>query len=201
MKPKHIYIEFVKGIWQENPVFRLLLGMCPVLAITTSILNGLAMGLAVIFVLTASSIFISIFRKFIPHQVRIATFTVVIATFVTIADLFLKAKYPLLSKNLGPYVPLIVVNCIILCRLEVFASKNSLFSSLLDSLGMGAGFTFGLMILGGIREILGSGALFGVKILGEGFSPWLIMILPPGAFITLGLLIGLMNLISRKQAK
>lgn len=201
MKKRRLYSEFIRGLWQENPVFRLLLGMCPTLAVTTSALNGLAMGLAASFVLICSSFIISLFRKLIPNQVRIAAFTVVIATFVTIADLFLAARFPLLSKSLGPYVPLIVVNCIILCRAEAFASKNPLGWALWDAFSMGAGFTIGLVVLGSIRELLGSGGIFNLSILGAGFRPWVVMILPAGAFITLGILIGIMNLIAKKTSK
>jgi len=188
--------DFFKGLWKQNPVFKFLLGMCPTLAVTNSVINGLAMGLAVIFVLSCSNIVISIVRKIVPHQVRIAVFIVFIATFVTVADLILKAKFPDISKALGPYVPLIVVNCIILGRAEAFASKNSLLRSICDALGMGAGFTLALLLLGAIREILGTGTLLGIEVLGEGFERWVIMILPAGAFLTLGVLIGIFNLLS-----
>ena len=191
--------EFVKGLWRENPVFVQVLGMCPTLAVTTKALFGFSMGLATTFVLVSASIVVSLIRKLIPHQVRIATFTIIIATFVTIADLFLKASFPAISRALGPYVPLIVVNCIILGRQEAFASKNNVGRSLCDSLGMGAGFTAALIILGSIREFLGFGTLFGYQVTGEWFSRWVIMILPPGAFITLGVLVGLFNLISEKM--
>lgn len=193
--------EFIKGLWQKNPVFILLLGLCPTLAVTTSAINGLAMGLAVIFVLVNSNIIVSVFRKFIPHQVRIAVFTVIIATFVTMCDYFLGAEFPKISKALGPYVPLIVVNCIILCRAEAFAFKNGVFASFLDGLGMGLGFTLALVLLGSIRELLGMGSIFGISIISSDiWRPWVIMILPPGAFITLGILIGIINLCSRRRA-
>ena len=195
-KSYNLWLDFLKGLWKQNPVFRFLLGMCPALAVTNSVINGLTMGLAVIFVLLCSNIIISAVRKLIPHQVRIAVFVVFIATFVTIADLFLKAKFPQLSKSLGPYVPLIVVNCIILGRAEAFASKNPLPRSLFDGLGMGLGFTFALVLLGSIREILGMGSLLGVEILGSGFERWIIMVSPAGAFLTLGILIGVFNLVS-----
>ena len=196
---KILYKDFIRGIWRENPVFVILLGMCPTLAVTTKAIFGLSMGCAVIFVLASSSLIISIFRKFIPMQVRIATFTIIIATFVTIADYLLKARFPLISKALGPYVPLIVVNCIILGRAEAFASRNLPARSLFDALGMGCGFTLALVILGSIRELFGSGSVFGIKLLGEWHQPWVIMILPAGAFITLGLLIGLFNMFKRKN--
>ncbi|MDB4349387.1 electron transport complex subunit E [Omnitrophica bacterium] len=196
---KTLYRDFIKGIWKENPVFVILLGMCPTLAVTTKAVFGLSMGLAVIFVLTSSSLLVSIFRKFIPTQVRIATFTIIIATFVTIADYLLKARFPVISKALGPYVPLIVVNCIILGRAEAFASKNTPLRSLSDALGMGCGFTLALVILGSIRELFGSGSVFSLQLLGDWHQPWVIMILPAGAFITLGLLVGAFNLFKGKR--
>jgi len=193
--------EFVKGLWQENPVLVSLLGLCPTLAVTNSALNGLAMGLATAFVLTCSSIMISLMRNVIPRQVRIAGYIVVIATFVTMADLFLAAFYPGLSKALGPYVPLIVVNCVILGRQEAFASRNRMHRALLDALGMGCGFLLVLFVLGSIRELLGSGSILNVQVLGAWFQPWLVMILPPGAFFTLGLLIGLTNWINARRVQ
>lgn len=195
---KILYKDFIKGIWKENPVFVILLGMCPTLAVTTKAIFGLSMGLAVIFVLTFSSLIISIFRKFIPNQVRIATFTIIIATFVTIVDYILKAHFPIISKALGPYVPLIVVNCIILGRAEAFASKNVPLRSLFDALGMGCGFTLALVILASIRELFGSGSIFGIQLLGQWHQAWVIMILPAGAFITLGLLVGIFNMLKPK---
>ena len=193
--------EFLKGFWEENPVLIYLLGLCPTLAVTNSAINGLAMGLATTFVVTCSSLIISLLRNVIPHQVRIASFIVIIATFVTIADRFLAAFYPEISKALGPYVPLIVVNCLILGRQEAFASKHNPGRSLLDALGMGFGFLTVLFILGCIREILGSGTLLTFQILGDWFHPWIVMILPPGAFLTLGLIIGLSNWINDLRAK
>jgi electron transport complex protein RnfE len=173
--------------------------MCPTLAITNSAMNGLSMGAAVTFVLICSGIVISSIRKLIPQEVRIATFTIIIASFVTVIDYILKANLPAISKALGPYIPLIVVNCIILGRQEAFTSKNPIPPSLADALGMGLGFTLALVILGSIRELLGSGSIFGYQILGSYFRPWVIMILPPGAFLTLGILIGIMNTLSRKS--
>ena len=191
--------EVLKGIWKENPVLIQLLGLCPTLAVTNSAINGMAMGLATTFVLLSSSIFISLLRNVIPHQVRIAGYIVIIAAFVTVADRFLAAFYPLISKELGPYVPLIVVNCIILGRQEAFAAKNGLGRSILDAVGMGAGFIAVLILLGSFREILGSASIFGITVLGEWYRPWMVMILPPGAFLGLGLFIGLTNWINARR--
>ncbi len=198
---KGVFVEFTKGFWKEKPIFVMLLGMCPTLAVTTSAINGLTMGLAVVFVLTCSSLIISIVRNIIPKQVRIPAFIVIIATFVTMVDLFLKAFLLDLSKALGPFIPLIVVNCIILGRAEAFASKHGVMRSLLDAVGVSLGFTVTLVILGGIREILGMGTFFGMVVLGERFEQWVVMLLPPGAFITLGLLLGAKNIIDRRLAE
>ena len=188
-----IFGEFRKGLWGENAVFRQLLGMCPTLAVTNTVVNGLFMGLATLFVLLWSAVTVSIFKNVIPKQVRLAAYVVIIATFVTMADLFMAGSVPEISKALGPYVPLIVVNCLVLGRAEAFSSKNPLAPSVADAAGMGIGFTFALLWLGGVREIIGSGTLFGAQLLGAWFEPWLIMILPPGAFISLGITIGLIN--------
>lgn len=193
--------EFIKGIWKENPVLHQLLGLCPTLAVTNAAINGLAMGLATTFVLLSSSIIISLLRKLIPYQVRIASFIVIIATFVTVADRFLAAFFPEISKALGPYVPLIVVNCLILGRQEAFSSKNPVLPSILDSLGMGIGFITVLIILGSFRELLGSGSIFNITIFGDWFEPWLVMILPPGAFLGLGLFIGIVMWYTNRKAK
>ena len=190
---------FLKGLWEENPVFRLLLGMCPTLAVTGYLSNAIAMGLAVIFVLVCSSFTISSLRRFIPEEVRIPVFVVIIATFVTLADYYLRANFPVISKNLGPYVPLIVVNCIILGRQEAFASKNPVFLSVLDALGMGIGFSLALIILSSIREILGAGTILGIPILGSRFLPWLVLTLPPGAFLTLGALLGFIQFLEKRR--
>lgn len=192
--------EFIKGLWRENPVFVMVLGMCPTLAVTTSAIYGFSMASATMFVLVSSSLVVSMFKRFIPNQVRIATYTVIIATFVTVADYFLKAKFPPISKALGPYVPLIVVNCIILGRAEAFASKNSVARSLADSVGMGLGFMMALIILGSVRELFATGAIFGYTIISKWHS-WVVMILPAGAFISLGILVGLFNLIKLKTQK
>lgn len=193
--------EFSKGLWDQNPVFKQVLGMCPVLAVTVSAENGIAMALATTFVLFFSSVIISSIKKVIPNQVRIASFIVVIATFVTIVDYVMKAQFPDLSKALGPFIPLIVVNCLILGRQEAFSSKNSVFRSALDALGMGMGFLIALFILGSIRELIGSRTILGFQIMPEAFEPWLVMILPAGAFLTLGLLFGMFNAFSEHKKK
>ena len=192
--------ELTKGLWKENPIFRLVLGMCPTLAVTTQAINGVGMGLATAVVLVCSNSVISALRKFIPARVRIPSFIVIIASFVTIVDMVMEGFYFDLHKELGLFIPLIVVNCIILGRAEAFASRNPVLSSLADGLGMGIGFTLSLIVLGSIREIIGSGTIFGVSLFGEGYLPFLVMILPPGAFISLGLLLGLMNKMSKEKA-
>jgi electron transport complex protein RnfE len=198
MSTKTIGQEFIKGLWDENPVFRQLLGLCPTLAVTNAVINGFAMGMATSFVLIFSSIVVSSIKKLIPSQVRIASYIVIIASFVTVADRFMAAFFPPISKSLGPYVPLIVVNCIILGRQEAFSSKNTVGRSLIDALGMSTGFVLALLVLSAIREILGAGTLLGYQVMGPWFKPWIIMILPPGAFITLGLLLALALQIERK---
>ncbi|MCK4805417.1 MAG: electron transport complex subunit E [Spirochaetes bacterium] len=198
MSTKSIGQEFAKGLWDENPVFRQLLGLCPTLAVTNAVINGFAMGMATAFVLIFSSLVVSSIKKLIPSQVRIATYVVIIATFVTVADQFLAAFFPPISKSLGPYVPLIVVNCIILGRQEAFSSKNTVGRSLIDALGMSSGFVLAMLLLSAIREILGMGTFLGYQVMGPWFEPWIIMILPPGAFITLGILLALALQIERK---
>jgi electron transport complex protein RnfE len=200
MPARTISEDFNKGLWKENPVFRQLLGMCPTLAVTNAVINGLAMGLATTFVLVFSSLVVASIRHLIPRQVRIASYIVIIATFVTIADQFLAAFFPPISKNLGPYVPLIVVNCIILGRQEAFSSKNTVGRSLIDALGMSSGFIIALLVLSAIREILGSGTFLGYQVMGSWFRPWIIMVLPPGAFIALGILIALAYKIEEKSS-
>lgn len=185
--------EFLKGLWKENPVFVAVLGMCPTLAVTNSAINGLAMGLATLFVLVGSSFLVSLVRRWVPKQVRITTFIVIIATFVSTVDLALEALFPKIHKELGAFIALIVVNCIILGRQEAFASKHSVGLSVADALGMSAGFVFVLVLLGGIREIFGSGTLFGFSLFGKSYEPWVIMILPPGGFFVLGLLLLFFN--------
>ncbi|HVS16338.1 MAG TPA: electron transport complex subunit E [Thermoanaerobaculia bacterium] len=177
--------ELIKGLWRENPVFVQLLGMCPVLAVSNTARNALAMGLATLFVLVLSNGLVSSLRRFVPKQVRIATYILIIATFVTIVDLLIQAISLDLHKALGAFISLIVVNCLILGRAEAFASRNTVTLSLLDGLGMGAGFTFGLLCLGAVREVLGFGTLFGVAVMPQAFQPWVVMILPGGGFFTL----------------
>jgi electron transport complex protein RnfE len=188
-----IWDEFSKGIVKENPVFRLVLGLCPVLAVTTSLKNGLGMGMAATFVLVGSNLIVSIIRKGIPARIRIPCYITVIASFVTVVDLVMAGYLPELHKNLGLFIPLIVVNCIILGRAEAFAGKNNPLRSLLDGLGMGAGFTFALVITSSIREIIGTGKIWGLVLLGTRYNPVLFAVLSPGAFVTLGLLIALFN--------
>jgi len=200
-----IYSEtFLAGLWRENPVFRLLLGMCPTLAVTAAVKPALTMGLSVIFVLFCSNVVVCAMRKLLKPHLRILMFTLTISTFVTIADLFLKAFAPVMSETLGPYVPLIIVNCIIICRAEACASKNTMAVSIIDAVGMGIGFTLTLCVLAGVRELLSTGALFEVQVLspaktGGWFVPWAAMSMPVGAFITLGLLLGLVNKITKKK--
>jgi electron transport complex protein RnfE len=185
--------DFNRGIWKENAVFKLLLGLCPVLAVTTSAENGLGMGLATAFVLVCSNAVVALLRKIIPDKVRIPAFILIIATFVTVVQLAMEAWAYDLFQALGIFIPLIVCNCLILGRAEAFASKHPVSHAIADGLGMGAGFTLVLFILGGIRELFGAGAILGFNLFGTGYPPVLLMILPPGAFITLGLLLALMN--------
>ncbi|RKY02333.1 electron transport complex subunit RsxE [Candidatus Poribacteria bacterium] len=187
--------NFTKGLWTELPVLRVLLGFCPTLAVTNRAENGLVMGLATTFVLFFSCTLISIFKKLIPHRIRIPIFIVVIASFVTIVDYLLAAYYWEMHKVLGIYIPLIVVNCLILGRVEAFASKNPVGDSMLDALGMGVGFTLVLVVLGSIRELFGFGTIFSHQVIGKPYEPMVLMIIPPGALLSLGLLLGLMNLI------
>ena len=190
--------NFTKGFIKENPVFALFLGLCPTLGVTTTAINGMGMGLATTFVLLMSNIVVSLIKNFIPDKVRIPSFIVIIASFVTIVELTMQAYLPSLFEALGLFIPLIVVNCLVLGRAEAFASKNKLLSSAIDGLGMGLGFTFALTLLGAVREILGSGSIFGLKfIAGDGM---LIFILSPGAFIALGYLIVIVNKLSKKGA-
>jgi electron transport complex protein RnfE len=193
--------EFIKGLWRENPVFVQVLGMCPVLAVTNTAVNALAMGLATTFVMVMSNTLVSTLRNFIPKQVRIATYILIIATFVTIVDYAIEAISLELHKSLGAFISLIVVNCLILGRAEAFASKNRVHHAVLDGLGMGVGFTLALLCLGGVREILGDGALFGVALFPASFEPWIVMILPSGGFFTLAGWLLLINYFKqRKQA-
>jgi electron transport complex protein RnfE len=189
--------NFSKGFFRENPILVLLLGTCPTLAVTSSATNGLGMGLATTFVLFMSNVFISVVKDFVPDKVRIPAFVVVIASFVTIVDLLMQAYTPSLSNQLGIFIPLIVVNCIVLGRAEAFAAKNTIFSSFVDGVGMGLGFTMALIVMGGIREMLGAGSIFGFKFINETADGILIFILAPGAFITLGFLIALLKKLNK----
>jgi len=192
--------EFFKGFYAENPVFRLALGLCPTLAVSNSVQNAIGMGLAATFVLLCSNVIISLIRKGVPKKIRIPIYIVVIAAFVTVVDLVMAGFAPALHKALGIFVPLIVVNCIILGRAEAFAGKNSVFYSFLDGLGMGIGFTFALTLLSIVRELFGDGKLWGLPIFGHSFEPVLLLILPPGAFLTLGLFLGFFNWIETKRS-
>ena len=200
--------EFTKGLWRTIPPFRLVLGLCPTLAVTTTGINGAGMGLATTFVLVCSNLFVSLLRKLIPTQVRIASFIVIIASFVVIVELVMKAYFYQLSQFLGIFIPLIVVNCIILGRAEAFASRNNPVISLADGLGIGLGFTISLFVLGSIRELLGNGTLLyydtshpGFYVMWSSFEPFTFMLKPPGAFVALGILLAFMNLISQYQAR
>lgn len=194
--------ELTKGFFKENPIFVIMLGMCPTLATSTSMSNAVGMGIAATFVLVCSNILISILRKIIPNTIRIPCYIVVIAAFVTIVDLSMKAWFPELSKSLGIFIPLIVVNCIILGRAEAFAGKNGIIASTLDGIGMGIGFTMALLLLASIRELTGTGKLFNIVILPENyFNPALIMILPPGAFLVLGSLMALFAWLRLRKEK
>jgi electron transport complex protein RnfE len=191
--------HLTKGLFRENPSFVLVLGTCPALAVTTAGFNGIGMGLATTFVLVFSNLFIALLKNVIPDKVRIAAFIVVIATFVTIVDLVMKAFTPDLYKTLGIFIPLIVVNCIILGRAEAFAQKNSVYHSVLDGVGMGLGFTLALTLMGSIREILGNGSIFDIRLISQDAKTILMFILPPGAFLTYGYLIAIMNRIKERN--
>lgn len=205
---KDLYVDMVRGLWDEIPLFRLVLGTCATLAVSTSVVNGVGMGVATTFVLIASNIFISLLRKIIPDAVRIPAFIIVIATFVTVADLAMAAFTPALHDALGIFIPLIVVNCIILARAEAFASKFNTIRSAVDGFSMGLGFTIALVLLGTVREILGAGTWFDIPVLtriwgmfGYDYQPMIVMILPPGAFIGLGLLVAIRNKIDEVREK
>ena len=191
---------FLNGIITENPTFRLVLGMCPTLAVTTAAINGVGMGLAATMVLIGSNVGISLLRNIIPDKVRIPCFIVVICSFVTIVQMLMQAYVQDLYASLGMFIPLIVVNCIILARAEAFACKNGVLASAIDGLGMGLGFTLSLTIIASIRELIGSGKIFGIDVFGGGYEPMLLMILPAGGFITLGLLLGILNSVTAKSA-
>ena len=191
--------EFYKGLWTNNPVFVQALGMCPVLAVTNTAMNAVAMGLATLFVLFMSNLMVSMLRNVIPKQVRIASYIAIIATFVTTVDYLIQAISLDLHKSLGAFISLIVVNCLILGRAEAFASKNNVKRSLLDALGMGAGFTIALLCLGIVREILGNGTLFGLAVMPDAFEKWVVMLLPSGGFFVLGAWLLVINKIQQKR--
>ena len=192
--------NFLKGIIKDNPVFVMLLGMCPTLGVTSSAFNGLGMGIATLFVLLMSNIVVTLIKSQIPSKVRIPAFIIVIASFVTITEMVLEAFIPFLYEQLGIFIPLIVVNCLILGRAEAFASKNNLYSSIVDALGMGIGFTIALTALGAVREILGSGSLFDFRFLSEDANTFILFILPPGAFIALAYLSVVFNKLTSKTS-
>jgi len=193
--------DLVRGIWRENPVLIQLLGLCPALAVTNSVANALAMGIATFFVLLGSSVLISLLKKLIPNEVRISTFILVIATFVTVADLGLEALVPAIHKELGAFISLIVVNCMILGRQEAFASKRPVGRAALDAVGTGVGFLIAMVMMGGVREILGAGSFLGFSLFGPNFEPWVVMILPPGGFLTLGFLLLILAWFERRKAR
>lgn len=189
---------FTQGLWKENPVFVMLLGLCPVLAVTNTAMNSLAMGLATTFVLLCSGVLVSLLRFLIPKQVRIASYIIIIATFVTITDYAIQAISLELYKALGAFIQLIVVNCIILGRAEAYASKNPVANAFVNALGMGLGFTFALLCLGIVRELLGSGSLFGFMLFGDNFQPWAIFVLPPGGFFVLAFWLFLFSVVRKR---
>lgn len=200
-KKKTMRSVFLNGLITENPTFRLVLGTCPTMAVTTSAINGVGMGLAATFVLIGSNAVISLLRNFIPDKIRIPSFIVIICTFVTIVQMLMQAFLPSLYQSLGMFIPLIVVNCIILARAEAFASKNSVLLSAVDGVGMGLGFTCAITFIGIIRELFGNGTVFGAQVFGAGYQPMLLLILPAGGFIVFGLLLGLINAVTSRKAK
>lgn len=187
--PAPLWFDVWRGIAMENPVLVQMLGMCPTMAVTNTLANGVAMGVATLFVLVGSGLFVSLFRKYIANEVRITSYILIIATFVTLADLILAATFPEISKALGPFIPLIVANCLLLGRAEAFAAKVGPVRALADGLGMGLGFTLALSALSALRELLGNGSLFGIDVLGPKFEPWVFMVMPPGGFLALGILL------------
>ena len=190
--------DLVRGIWRENPVLVQMLGLCPALAVTNTVENSLAMGIATFFVLCSSSVLVSLLKRFIPHEVRISTYILIIATFVSVADMCLEAIVPDVHKALGAFIALIVVNCMILGRQEAFASKRPVGRALIDACGTGIGFIIALLIMGGFREVLGNGSFLGVSLFGPNFEPWVVFVLPPGGFLTLG---GILLFISWREIK
>ncbi len=193
--------DLVRGIWRENPVLIHLLGLCPALAVTNTVANSLAMGIATFFVLTGSSLLVSSLRRLIPAEVRISAYILIIATFVTVADMALAAIVPDIHKALGAFIALIVVNCMILGRQEAFASKNTVGRALLDAVGTGTGFLIAMLMMGSVREVLGAGTFLGISLFGAGFEPWVVMVLPPGGFFTLGFLLLGLSWFERRRAR
>lgn len=191
--------DLLRGIWRENPVLIQMLGLCPALAVTNTVANSIAMGLATFFVLCGSSFLVSMFKRFIPHEVRISTYILIIASFVTVADMTLEALVPEIHKALGAFIPLIVVNCMILGRQEAFAAKRSVGRSVLDAAGTGIGFIIALLMLGTVREVVGYGTFLGISLFGPSYEPWVVMILPPGGFLTLGFLLLGLNWLRRHR--
>lgn len=191
--------DLLRGIWRENPVLIQMLGLCPALAVTNTVANSIAMGLATFFVLCGSSVLVSLLKRFIPHEVRISTYILIIASFVTVADMTLEALVPVIHKALGAFIPLIVVNCMILGRQEAFAAKRSVGRSLLDAAGTGVGFIIALLMLGAVREVIGYGTFLGISLFGPSYEPWVVMILPPGGFLTLGFLLLGLNWVRRHR--
>lgn len=191
--------DFIRGIWRENPVLIQMLGLCPALAVTNTVKNALAMSAATFFVICCSSVMISSFKRLIPNEVRISSYILVIATFVTLADMLLQAYAPVQHKELGAFIALIVVNCMILGRQEAFASKNTVTRSLIDAIGTGIGFTIALVMMGGFREVLGVGTFFDIPLFGPNFEPWVIMVLPAGGFLTLGFILLFMGYFEERK--
>ena len=193
--------DLLRGIWRENPVLIQLLGLCPALAVTNSVANSVAMSAATMFVLLGSSFLVSLLKRLVPGEVRISTYVLIIATFVTLADMTLEALVPTIHKALGAFVGLIVVNCIILARQEAFASRRPVGRAMLDALGTGAGFTIAMLMMGTIREVLGNGTLLGYQVFGAAFEPWVVFALPPGGFLTLGFILLFLSWIQRRRAE
>ncbi len=201
MSEANMTTEFTKGLVKDNPVLRLALGLCPALAVSSSVNNALGMGVSVIFVLTMSNLLVSLLRNYVPAKIRIPIYIVIIATFVTIVEMVMAAYAPALFKSLGIFVPLIVVNCVILGRAEGFASKNRVWRSVVDAWGMGVGFTFALVLIATMREVLGNGTWLGITVAPDGFEPVLLMMLAPGAFIAMGLILGIFNALDERKAQ
>jgi len=196
-----LFGDFMRGIWKENPILVQMLGMCPTMAVTNNVVNSVAMGLATLFVLLGSEFFVSLFRRHFPNEVRIASYILIVATFVTLADLLVEALAPDVHKALGPFIPLIVANCLLLGRAESFAAKQPVHRSVLDAIGTGLGFTLGLSMMGTVREVLGSGTFLGLRVLPDTWEPWVIMVLPPGGFLTLGLVLLTLSSVREMRAR